>query len=220
MVTGADTMKMGAKISLLAFVLLPLAASAQEPRVAAPGQVTLADQRSYVAARVGVAIPQHDDLEGYDNGFAFEAAVGFRPAPQFALELSAGRFAMSGSITDVVEGVVVTGKSEGSAIPVLATAKAFVPAGKSVEFYGLAGAGMYFVSADLSASAPGFGTFFKESDSDTTVGFHFGGGLSAQVAPRVTLGAELKYFLADATLFDEKGGLNSFILGAALGFGF
>jgi opacity protein-like surface antigen len=174
----------------------------------------------YLFARAGAIVPKHDDLEGFDTGLAFEGGLGFRTSPNLAFELAVGRYAVeaSGPFFDPDVGFVVDRTDRGTAIPVTGTVKLIAPAG-SIEAYGLAGAGVYFVSYEIEESLPGVGSG-SISDDDTVFGFHFGGGLSAALSPNVTLGAELRYFVTKATVFDVDIGLDSFVIGGTLGYRF
>jgi opacity protein-like surface antigen len=87
-----------------------------------------------------------------------------------------------------------------------------------LSLYALAGIGIYVVSAEAEFTAPGY-VPATDSDYDTPVGFHFGGSISARVAPRVSLGAELRYFVASGTFDGINLGLNSIIAGATLAYG-
>lgn len=192
--------------------------------LAAPGlsvaQESDAAASAYVVFKAGGTFPQHADLDGYDNGFALEGGLGFLIGSGFAIEATVGRFAIEASeqfydpsIADIV---TVTGTA--TAVSLAASLKLGVPV-RSVELYGLAGAGLYFVNLDLRATAPGYYPL-EESDRDTAVGFHLGAGLSVRVTPKTSLGLEAKYIVASATLFNEKGGIDSLLVTGGLGYRF
>jgi opacity protein-like surface antigen len=198
-------------LSLAALVLLasPLAANAQQPYPTAPA----ADRQTYVTARAGAAVPQHDDLEGFDSGFSFEVALGRRMARNLAIEGSVGRY---GVAADLSAGPL-SAEMRFAIIPVAATAKLIAPAG-NLDFYGLLGLGLNFVDAEVEES-DGF-TTLSGSDSGTAFALHVGGGLSASLAPNVALGVELRYVASRAEVFEVEGGLDSVLVSGGLAFRF
>ena len=160
--------------------------------------------------------PQHDDMQYYDNGFALEGAVGFRLNDNFALEFSLGRFSVSGEVNGYVAGIGnVTVTDDIVAYPLLATARVTAPLG-AVEMFGLVGAGVYFISSNVKATAGYYS--LTNSDSDTPFAVHFGGGMNIRVSPHALLGAESKYVVGKATLYEEKGNFDSLTIRAALTF--
>lgn len=193
---------------------LPLTSQAQEPYPSAPP----AARQTYFAARLGAVVPQHEDVEGFDNGLAFDLALGRRLSPNVALEASVGRFAMStsGTIFDPTLGTV-DAEVQLAAIPVTATAKLIAPAG-SLEIFGLVGAGVYFVEGSMELS-DGVSSL-SVSDDTTTFGFHFGGGFAAHLSPQVTLGLDLRYVVASEDTFDVEGRMDSLLVGGTLAFSF
>lgn len=208
------------KKALLVFAVAcasPALSQAQAPQ----GMISAASGReTYVLGKIGAVIPQHKDLDSFDNGLAFEVAIGREISPNFAIEASVGRFSFSGSQSgyDPSVGAVVTASADVSAISVMGSLKAIAPLDK-FSVYALAGIGVYFISASGDASAPGYYPV-SYSDNANTVGFHVGGGASIRVSPQATLGAELKYVIATAKVYDTNNGLDSLIVGAMLGFAF
>jgi len=155
----------------------------------------------YVAIRAGAIVPKHDDLEGFDNGFALEGAVGFRLNPNVALELGLGRWAMKANVQgDVGVGVPATLTAELVAYPILGSLKAFLVQ-DNVELFGLAGLGMYIMSVKADLSAPGY-VPASVSDSTTAFGVHLGGGVNVRLSPTTQLGAELRYLIGKADMLD------------------
>lgn len=189
--------------------LLPTLASAQQHALGESG---------YLGARVGAVLPKHDDLEGFDNGFSFEAVIGRRVSPNLALEASLGRFGInaSGSFFDPDTGVTFDAEMDISAIPLTASVKAIAPLDQ-VELYGLLGAGLYFLSSEIRVTG---GLAGSASDDATALGLHLGGGFAAHVSPQVKLGAELKYVMGSAKLFDSSNHFDSMLIGGSLGFVF
>ncbi len=81
----------------------------------------------------------------------------------------------------------------------------------------VAGAGLCFVSVNSDVSAPGY-LPASDSDEDTALGFRFGGGLSAAIAPRVFLGAEIRYSIASVKLYDTNVSIDSLTIAGSLGY--
>lgn len=205
-------------VILLAVVALlgPLSATAQ-----VPGQAPLPPPTgtgagyagdTYVAARAGVIIPRSSDLDGFDNGLALEAVVGRRMHPNVALEGAVGYLSIGASASSAGQSASI----DVTAIPVTATLKLIAPIDR-VELYGLAGAGVYFVSSKVEAAGYYSG---NATDDGTSLGVTFGGGLSARLSPQVTLGAELKYLLGNVKLFGGEVSYDSLLIGGVLGLNF
>ncbi len=174
--------------------------------------------RTYVAVKLGLVAPQHSDLDGMDSGFAIEGTLGYRLHPNIALELSLGRWSMSGSesITDPTVGTI-NGKLEFVGYPLLLTAKAVLPLDR-IQLYALAGGGVHFVTATAKLDAPGLGLTASESDSSSPFAFHFGGGLSVDLAPRIAVGAEVRYVIGEMTAFDATGHFDHLFVAGTLTF--
>ncbi|HET7824041.1 MAG TPA: outer membrane beta-barrel protein [Anaeromyxobacter sp.] len=172
---------------------------------------------TYLVGKLGVISPQHDDLQGFDTGLAFEADLGFRVHPNLALEAGIGYWRSTGSQSGIVApGVFVTADAEISAIPVTLSLKGILPVGK-LDVFGLAGAGMYFVSGSVTVRG---GVSGHASDSGNAFGMHLGGGIAGHVTPQATLGVEVRYIFAKVRMFDANNGLDSFIAQGFLGWSF
>jgi opacity protein-like surface antigen len=144
----------------------------------------------YGHLRLGVYIPNSSDLEGLNNGFNIDGALGYRFHPNFAAEAGVGYY---GSSTDTQSGGGVSVKGTFSDVPITLSAKAIYPAGQA-ELYGLFGVGIHNV--ELGAEVSGLGTVTAK---DTAFGFHLGAGASFEVAPRLALSLDLRYLVGRAT---------------------
>jgi opacity protein-like surface antigen len=198
-------------------LLACLAAIAIAAPVASRGQ-EVQGPNTYLVGKLGVISPQHDDLQGFDTGIAFEAALGFRLHPNLALEAGIGYWRSTGSQSGFVGPVFVTADGEISAIPLTVSLKGIFPAGK-LDVFGLAGAGMYFVSGSVTGRASGFQDLHN-SDSGNAFGVHLGGGIAGHVTPQAMLGVEVRYIFAKVKMFDVNNGLDSFIAQGFLGWSF
>jgi hypothetical protein len=207
--------------------LLPVLAAAQAPTpnpgaVPAPtapsyassGPGTDRSGRTYLSVKLGAISPQHDDISAFSTGFSLEGALGYRVNPNVALELSVGRFALSATAPGVIGGFLATITEDVVAYPVLGTLKLVLPLTK-LDLFGLVGGGVYFIQGEVKATAPGFAAL-SNSDSDSTFGLHLGGGLNVHVSPHASFGAELKYIIGSAKLFDGTGHFNSLIFAGTL----
>lgn len=175
---------------------------------------------TYIGFKAGVVIPQHDDLEGFDNGMGLEGVVGFGVSENFAFEVGVGRLGLSGEESGLVDiGGTIYSATVGidlTAYTVTGTAKVMVPVDK-VRFFGLVGGGLYLINEDVEIDVDGYGSD-SDSDSASAFAFHFGGGLDVRVAPKLTLGAELKYIIGQVETFDNKNHFDSMTVMAALNY--
>ena len=137
----------------------------------------------YIALKPGVYSPQSSDLEGADTGFNGEIAFGYCFNRNIAAEFGTGYFTM--------------GTFDINVFPLTLTLKALLSY-KRWEFFGLAGGGVYIVSA----------YDYGESDTDAVLGGYLGGGLHYNITRRIFVGAEGKYLWTDkAKLRDEAYGI-------------
>jgi opacity protein-like surface antigen len=188
--------------------------------VATQAQTTLAPSATYVALRLAAVMPQHDDLDEYDTGFGFEAAFGRRVGPNLAIEASLGRYGFGDTQTEDDFGVTYKLERDVTAVPLMGTVKGILPAG-NVDLYGLVGVGVYFLSFSGELREDGFVIDELEDDA-TTFGVHLGAGIAASLTPRLTLGGELKYIVANAEFedADEEIGIDSILIGASIAYSF
>jgi hypothetical protein len=206
--------------------LLPMLAAAQptlnpgtvpvEPRTqsGSSGPATEVSGKTYFAVKLGGISPQHDDIRSYGTGFSVEGALGYRVNPNVALELSVGRFGLNATVSGDLGGVIATVTDDVVAYPVLATLKLLVPLDK-LELFGLLGGGVYFISDEVKITAPGFAPL-SGSDSASPFAFHLGGGANVRISPNAMVGAELKYIIGSATMYDVTNHFNSLIFAGTL----
>ena len=151
----------------------------------------------YLTFKPGIYSPQSGDLEGSDTGFNGEIAFGFRFNPNIAAEFGIGYFNTEKEVTAVWATYAVQEKFDINVIPVTLTLKVILPY-KRWELFGLAGGGVYIVSA----------YDYGESDTDAVLGGYLGGGLHYNITRRIFVGAEGKYLWTDkAKLRDEAYGI-------------
>jgi opacity protein-like surface antigen len=209
---------------------VPLApAAAQEPTrpadAAAPAQPPAwmpaaqpqRPSKVYVALRGGLYQPRGED-EGdvFNNGVDLGAAFGVQVHPNVALEGGIGYYRASSDRITVSDGIdTLSMKLNLSAIPITASVRLLAPVG-AVTFSALAGVGIHM--AELEGEIESAGLSGSASDSDTAFGLHLGGGVAVRVSERASVGAELRYSFAEATLMDVDTKLDGLQLGAVLAF--
>lgn len=186
--------------ALVAALAIPAAASASP--MAAPESLDAAASPWYVTTKLGVYMPQSDDLDLFNNGLSTEVQVGRRLNPNFAAELGVGWFSTS---TDRILGDKMTL----SLVPVTATAKGILPFGNA-EVYGLGGVGAYFGKAKLETPEG------DVSDSESAFGLHLGVGGDYAITKQLSVGVEGRYVLAEIS----DVSINGFLLNGGVAFRF
>ncbi len=158
----------------------PRAAYARPPQHAVHGQ-------PYFFAHVGGFEPNdnHDGLEGFDSGGAFDLGIGSRVTPFLAIEGTFGGYRAEENVFN----------DEITVAPLTFGARLILPH-PVIEPYVGGGLGFYFATLD----APGFA-----DDSDTTVGGYISLGLDAWLNPRVALNFEGRYHMAEPRFQDYSG---------------
>jgi outer membrane protein W len=182
-------------------LLLALAISGLASRALAQGGLG-----SYLEAKGGLYSPSatftlnNIDLEtglrsDTRTGVNGELAIGHFFLPTLAGELGIGYFKGDGSID-----TAPPRSMDFNVIPVVATAKAFIPMGR-VNPYAEAGLGVYFTSFDASDNGASF-------SGTSTLGLHAGAGVNVNVSRVVFLGLEGRYVSANPSVGDQKIKLN------------
>ncbi len=141
---------------------------------------------SYLQLRLGVFMPQGSDLDGFENGFAFDGAYGYRFHPNFAGEVGIGYLRSEASAS----AYGMTANATLSDLPITASLKCILPLGP-VDLYALLGVGLH--SFTFQASVTGVGS---ASESSSAFGMHAGAGVAFPVTSSVSLGVDLRYLAA------------------------
>jgi opacity protein-like surface antigen len=137
------------------------------------------DHSSYMIFKGGFYSPNNQtNLGGAGSlqeqlGLDGEMAVGHYFLRSFAMDMSIGYFGMTGT----------NGNTTMNVIPVLMTAKAVLPYGRS-EPYLEVGAGAYFSTLELNNNS---------SNTEVTGGFHAGAGVNFNLTPSAFFGFEARY---------------------------
>jgi opacity protein-like surface antigen len=152
---------------------------------------------AYATLKLGVYVPQSDDLEGFNEGFNGEIEFGHYYSPFFAVALNIGYFQTdaTSSGTDALLGSFVL-REEIAVTPITLTGRGIYPVGK-FEFFAEVGGGIYYTKGkfDISSSAKGDILLIEY---DTEFGYFVGAGVSVDITPKTVLGIECKYFFATA----------------------
>lgn len=178
-------------VRIAAFALL--AAGIMAPQAGAEG--------NHVAIKGGFYSPDSNDLDGFDSGFAAEAAFGHDFMRNLGAEFGVGL--MKADRSDA------RGSSKLDLVPVTATLKAKLPI-DVVELFAGAGLGVYRAKAKEGGL----------SSSDTAFGYHLAAGGAADLSQDVFLGAEFRYLWAEASFDGRDRKLDGFTTTVNLGYRF
>lgn len=186
--------------------------------------VSGAQLQNYVVGKMGFYSPDSNDLEGFDNGFNGEIALGHYFGPNLAGEIGLGYFGTSGKFYGYdVDAGYFSEDFDIDVTPVTLSLKAVFPVARHIEFYGIGGIGAYFVRGSIDVATEYWGDY-DLSDDDTAFGAHLGGGFNINLDRRIFLGAEAKYIWAEADFkndFDNLSvDLGGFVFTANLGYRF
>ena len=191
----------------------------------------------YITFKPGIYSPQSGDLDGFDTGFSGEIAFGYRFNPNIAAEFGIGYFNTEGEKTVVGATYVDREEFDINVSPVTFTLKAILPY-KRWEFFGLGGAGVYFVSGPYDYHYDDYyyhhddyhhhDHHHYDYDYDAVLGGYLGGGLHYYITPQLFIGVEGKYLWTDKVEEDEVFGIpseakfkmNGFIASGVIGFRF
>jgi outer membrane protein W len=133
-----------------------------------------------------------------ETGVAGEIAIGHYILPTLALEFGIGYFNGKGTLKPRTSATLQ--QADFDVIPVLLTAKAFIPAG-AIFPYGEIGVGAYFTKFDVTDNANTF-------EGDMTLGMHAGAGINVNISQKAFLGVEGRYVWANPSFGDQQIRLN------------
>jgi len=167
-----------------------------------------------IAGSLGYAVPNTDE---YDNAFAWRAALGYSPLPQFELDLEFGRFATDVSQPDpggIPSHTIASGSL--GITPVCLTAQYRRPLPQLLStLILLGGVGYYFIDYSMGAEqrdafeAAGV-TGLPDQEVDDAWGFHAGAALEYALTERVSLAGEGRYLFLEPSARGTAGGGGSF----------
>ena len=193
--------------------------------VATPARAQPLTGSSYLLLKLGAFSPTRSDFDGFGPGIDGELGLGYQLIRNVAVEVAVGSYrSKKARMLDPASGLTVPDDETLSVVPVTGTVRMVLPLGRA-EISALAGSGLYFARrkgrpvslADASTpEAPVRLVTVPVSSSDRTLGVHVGAGFGFYVAPRVLLGADLRYVFARARLFDTPAHIDGLRLDAIL----
>jgi opacity protein-like surface antigen len=160
-----------------AALLAPAAARAQPvSSLSGPGPDT------YLELQLGAFLPQHDDLDALDPGYAVAATFGARFTPNLGVEGG-------------VEYVRATGQDQGvrlelTDVPISASVRFRLPM-KVAELSAIAGAALHFAHLSSERDVGVFG-FQESSDTSTAFGFHVGAAAAFNLSSTMLFGVDVR----------------------------
>lgn len=171
-----------------------------------PEASALSPLSSYLQLKGGIYSPSktfnlsnvnvEDTFDGdTQTGFAGEIAFGHYVLPTLALELGVGYFKGKGTVESFPARPV-----DFNVIPVILSARAFVPAG-AVNPYGELGIGAYFTTFHVTDNLNSF-------SGNSTFGLHAGAGVNVSFSPTMFMGLGARYVWANPSFGDQTIRLN------------
>jgi opacity protein-like surface antigen len=183
-----------------------------------PAAYAASKDSSYFVLKGGVYSPSENyNLSNFNGGntttldprtgFNGEIAVGSYLIPGIlALELGVGYLDSKSSPSEE------PGNTRLKAVPVLLTAKGFIPVG-FLELYGEFGLGAYFTEFEVSGNTGSF-----SGESKITYGVHAGAGFNIDLSSSTFIGMEGRYLRAKPDFGGQPVELNGFTATIDLGF--
>ncbi len=174
---------------------------------------------NYVLFKGGLYSPRHSyDLGGFNasgtthidsrNGFYVGGAIGICILPAVAVELEGGYLESKGSPSATAGDVKVR------AFPVVATGKVLLPLGP-IEPFGEIGAGVYISRLDVANNTGTLG-----DTSNTTFGYHAGGGVNVNFSQGFFVQLEGRYIWAKPSFGGQAVRLDGLLATGGLGLRF
>ncbi len=188
-------------VALFVFCSFAVVEAQQPPSVGAAKSYN-----NYFVFKGGMYYPE-GDLKDLNAGFNGEIAYGLRFHPNFAVEIATGYLQAGKTESMSVLGYGVSVDANVYAIPITLAIKGIIPIDKTVELYGIAGGGGYYVNGSLTATVTGVGRGSFNAD-DFVVGGFLGAGITYNITPQWFVGLEGKYlWLTKASLSDTVAGV-------------
>jgi opacity protein-like surface antigen len=203
------------KIKLVVFFVLAVSLTGIAPGVHAEDDQMPANSK-YVVIKGGYYSPSENfDINDFNGGAAshLETKKGFNG------EIALGQYADEKTALELGTGFFVSraypsgeqGSATLKAIPLIVTAKGFVPFGAFQPYIEL-GLGGYFTKLEVSGNSGSF-----SSESKVTYGFHAGAGFDISLGDIIFLGLEGRYLWAKADYSGQPVKLNGLMTTLNLG---
>ena len=182
----------------------------------------------YISFKPGIYSPQSSDLD--ETGFNGEIAFGYRFNPYIAAEFGIGYFYTEAEKKVVGPTYVDRENFDIDVYPVTLTLKAILPY-KKWEFFGLAGGGVYIVSAPYDVddydyhcdSHHCYYDYDYDYEYDARLGGFLGAGIHYNITRNIFLGVEGKYLWTDKVKLEDldlKFSMDGIIATAVVGIRF
>jgi opacity protein-like surface antigen len=188
----------------------------------------LAKSPFYISFKPGIYAPQSSDLD--ETGFNGEIAFGYRFNPYIAGELGIGYFYTEAEKKVVGPTYVDREHFDIDVYPVTLALKVILPY-KKWEFFGLAGAGVYIVSAPYDVddydyhcdSHHCYYDYDYDYNYDVRLGGFLGAGIHYNITRTIFVGVEGKYLWTDKVNLEDlelKFNMDGIIATAVVGIRF
>jgi opacity protein-like surface antigen len=208
-----------AALLLALHLAAPALAEGWSPEEERRGHPSPVETGTGVIARSGIAIPEHQDVSGFDQGHFFELAVDHQVLTWLAVEGSIGLFDLPGTafMVDPTTRRRIELDVHIFSFPLSIGLRPNVALGP-VHLHGLAGVALNHVAVDFTATFADYPwvTPYHELGQDDRAALLLGAGASSVVAQRWTLGAEARYFGGSARVFGATNRLDSLLVSAAV----
>lgn len=183
---------------------------------------------TYLDLHVGAFVPQHDDVEVLDPGFAFGGSIGARFTRNLGVEGELGFVRASGSSATSVSLTTdpgapigtMTAKQTLGMVPFAASLRLRLPLGAG-ELSTLAGASLAIAwverrfTHDLATAGAGDARF---SDTSAVFGFHVGAAAAFSLSPTMLVGAEARRTFTPAKFGGADLNLDGLRIALTLGY--
>lgn len=166
---------------------------------------------TYLELHLGAWLPQHEDLDVVEPGYAFGAALGARFSPYVAVEGGVGYVRASGK--------EATTRLTVSDVPVTASLR-FRYALRPVELTASAGVGLHFVTRTVEIPDLLGGGTASTSRTAAAFGFQVGAGIGFNLSPTMLVGAGVERSFLEPKLDGQRVGFDALRVALTLSYHF
>lgn len=169
---------------------------------------------TYLELHLGAFVPQHDDLDVLDTGYAFGGTFGARFTPNLGVEGELGYVRASGTDTRAAPG---TFEQTLAMVPFAASLRVTLPL-RVAELSALAGGSL--AVAWLESRFGGATTIqdFTRSDTTAAFGFHVGAAAAFHLSPTMLFGVNVRQTFVPAKFDGAEVNLDGLRIALTLGY--
>lgn len=167
---------------------------------------------TYVELHLGAFLPQHDDLDAFDTGWAMGGTFGARFTPNLGVEAELGFVRATAGTRSL--GLGIDADQTLTDVPFAASLRLRWPL-KVAELSALAGGGLHFARLTTDPVAGG-----SVSDRSTAFGFHVGAAAAFNLSPTMLFGVEARRTFVKAKFDGADVNLDGLRLALTLGYHF